>query len=95
MAEESTTPDLVELVGLAFDAMDRRDFDAVMSIVAPDAVFDGSFVGVGSFEGRDVGARRATRAQCGTVGQLAASFQEIASIWDICRLCSDTFRRPY
>ena len=41
MPEESTTPDPVELTRLAFEAVNRRDIDAVMSFFAPDAVFDG------------------------------------------------------
>ena len=46
-------PDLVELVRQANEALNRRDFDAAMSFVAPDAVFDMSFVALGSFEGRE------------------------------------------
>jgi ketosteroid isomerase-like protein len=38
--EESTTPDLVELVRGAFDAVNRRDIDALMRFYAPDAVLD-------------------------------------------------------
>ena len=37
MSEESTTPDLVELTRLAFEAVNQRDIDAVMSFFAPDA----------------------------------------------------------
>jgi ketosteroid isomerase-like protein len=51
MSEESTTPDLVELVRGSFEAGDRRDFDALMSFYAPDAVWDMSPFGVGIFEG--------------------------------------------
>jgi ketosteroid isomerase-like protein len=40
MPEESTTPDLVELVRSAFEAYNRRDLDAVMPFFAPDAVLD-------------------------------------------------------
>src|SRR5690242_19280992 len=39
--EESTTPDLVELTRLAFEAENQRDIDAVMSFFAPDAVYEG------------------------------------------------------
>ena len=52
MTEESTTPDLIELVGKAFEAAKRRDFDAVMSQYAPDAVWDLSELGLDTFEGR-------------------------------------------
>ena len=51
MSEESTTPDLVELVRGAVAAANRRDFDAVVSFYAPDAVWDMSPMGMGTFEG--------------------------------------------
>jgi ketosteroid isomerase-like protein len=38
MPEESTTPDLVELARRGFEALNRRDFDAVASFYTPDAV---------------------------------------------------------
>jgi ketosteroid isomerase-like protein len=41
MPEESTTPDPVALTRRAFEAVNQRDIDAVMSFFAPDAVFDG------------------------------------------------------
>ncbi len=51
MPEESTTPDPVRLTRLAFEAVNRRDIDAVMSFFAPDAVLDGRAAG-GLYEGR-------------------------------------------
>ena len=51
MPKESTTPDLAELTRLAFEAVNQRDIDAVMSFFAPDAVLDGRGVGA-PFEGR-------------------------------------------
>ena len=51
MPEESTTPDPVELTRLAFEAVNQRDIDAVMSFFAPDAVLDGRAAG-GLYEGR-------------------------------------------
>ena len=51
MPEESTTPDLVELARRSFDAVNRRDFDAMMGFLAPDAVWDMSDLGMGTFEG--------------------------------------------
>jgi|SRR5271169_480071 len=50
MSEESTTPDLVELVNRVREAANRRDFDAVESFYAPDAVLRG-VVHAGTFEG--------------------------------------------
>lgn len=51
MPEESTAPDLVERTRLAFEAVNQRDIDKVMSFFAPDAVLDGRAVG-GLYEGR-------------------------------------------
>jgi ketosteroid isomerase-like protein len=51
MPEESTTPDLVELVGMAFEAANRRDIDAVVSSFAEDAIYEGRALG-DRFEGR-------------------------------------------
>jgi uncharacterized protein (TIGR02246 family) len=51
MPEESTTPDLVELVGRALEAANRRDLDAVAGSFAEDATFDGRALG-DHFEGR-------------------------------------------
>jgi ketosteroid isomerase-like protein len=50
-SKEPATPDLVERWQQAAEAAARRDFDAVMSVYAPDAVWDASLSGVGSFEG--------------------------------------------
>ena len=41
MPEGTAAPDPVELTRLAFEAVNQRDIDAVMSFFAPDAVFDG------------------------------------------------------
>ncbi len=51
MSEESTTPDLVELMGRAFEAANRRDLDAVARSFAEDATFDGRGV-PDHYEGR-------------------------------------------
>ena len=51
MAEESTTPDLVELVRRLDEAANRLDFDAAMSFYAPDAVVEGRASGM-TLEGR-------------------------------------------
>jgi ketosteroid isomerase-like protein len=49
MSEESTTPDLVELVNRVREAVNRRDFDAIESSYAPDAVLRAAEAG--TFEG--------------------------------------------
>jgi uncharacterized protein (TIGR02246 family) len=51
VSEESTSPDLVELVRRQCEAANRRDIDAVMSSFAADAVFEGRALG-DIFEGR-------------------------------------------
>jgi ketosteroid isomerase-like protein len=51
MPEESTTPDLVELVRRFNEAASRLDFDAMASFYAPDAVWEGQASGM-TFEGR-------------------------------------------
>jgi ketosteroid isomerase-like protein len=53
MPEESTTADLEQAVRLAFDVINRRDFDAVVAGFAPDAVWDVPSMGLGLFEGRE------------------------------------------
>lgn len=49
MSEESATPDLVERTRRVSEAADRGDFDAMVSVCAPDAVWE--VVGLGAFEG--------------------------------------------
>ena len=56
MAEESTTPDLVERQKRLTEAVNRRDLAAIMAFYAPDVVFDMSPIGMGLFE-RRAGAR--------------------------------------
>ena len=51
MFEESTTPDPVERWRQSADAYVRGDFDAGLSVYAPDAAWDGSDTGLGTFEG--------------------------------------------
>ena len=50
MTEESTTPDLVEAIRASVEAVNRRDWDAVESFYAPDAVNVG-VEALGTFEG--------------------------------------------
>ena len=44
MPEESTTPDLAEVGRRFLEAANRRDFDAVMSFFAPDAVWESTYL---------------------------------------------------
>jgi ketosteroid isomerase-like protein len=50
MPEESTTSDLVELMGEVVEAFNRRDVDALMSFFAAGAVFESPVLGT-SFDG--------------------------------------------
>jgi ketosteroid isomerase-like protein len=51
MFEESRTPDLVELVRRQWEAANRGDLDALVSLCRPDGVYDPSPTGLGVFEG--------------------------------------------
>ena len=54
MPDESTTPDLEELARQGIDAVNRRDFDALLARYMPDAVWVAASPGIaGTFEGRD------------------------------------------
>jgi ketosteroid isomerase-like protein len=50
-ADESTTPGLVELVRRSVQAATDGDLDCVLTLYAPDAVWDMSPLGMGTFEG--------------------------------------------
>jgi ketosteroid isomerase-like protein len=52
MSEESTTPDLEELVRRSIEAFDRRDWDAAVAYFTPDGIWD-SPQGLGVSAGRD------------------------------------------
>jgi ketosteroid isomerase-like protein len=51
MSEESTTPDLFKSMRRTMVAFSQGDFEAQMSVYAPDAVLDMSARGLGIFEG--------------------------------------------
>jgi ketosteroid isomerase-like protein len=54
MSEESTTPDLVELLERLREALNRGNLDAAVALYAPDAVWDVSLLGLARvFEGRE------------------------------------------
>src|SRR6266480_619466 len=52
LMSEATTPDLVELARRSIEATNERDLDAIMAFYAPDAVWDASPLGIGTFEGQ-------------------------------------------
>jgi uncharacterized protein (TIGR02246 family) len=78
MSEESTTPNLVELVGRAFEAANRRDLDAVASSFAEDATFDGRVVG-DHFEGRAT-IRSFLEDWFGTYEELEVGLEEVRDL---------------
>ena len=78
MSEESTTPDLVELVRRQFKAGNRRDLDAVTSSFAPDAVLDGRVVG-DHFEGR-AAIRSFIEDWFGTYEELEFGLEEVRDL---------------
>jgi ketosteroid isomerase-like protein len=51
--EKSTTPNLEEALRRSMGAVNRRDFDAAMTLYAPNAVWDASPMGLDVFEGRE------------------------------------------
>jgi hypothetical protein len=51
VSRESTNPTLADLARRQLDAVNRRDLDAVMSGIAPDAVYDTAPSGMGVYEG--------------------------------------------
>jgi ketosteroid isomerase-like protein len=53
MPEESTTPDVAELIRRSVEAVNERDYDRAMTVFAPGAVWDTSPIGLGTFEGRE------------------------------------------
>jgi uncharacterized protein (TIGR02246 family) len=78
MPEESTTPDLVELLGRALEAANRRDLDAVASSFAEDATFDGRGLG-DHFEGR-AAIRSFIEDWFGTYEELEFGLEEVRDL---------------
>jgi ketosteroid isomerase-like protein len=51
MAEEPTSPELLDVDRRAIEAVGRRDFDAAVSMYRPDSVWDVSAMGMGTYHG--------------------------------------------
>ena len=79
MPEESTTPDPVELTRHAIGVASRHDLDALMGLFAPDAVFDLSDLGIGTFEG-EAGIRGFLEDWWGTWGDHLIELEEIVDL---------------
>jgi ketosteroid isomerase-like protein len=54
MDEGSEKPDPAELIRLQIDAINRRDFDALLPYVSADLVYDTSPSGMGVYEGEAI-----------------------------------------
>jgi ketosteroid isomerase-like protein len=76
MSEESRTPDLVELTQ---ELSDARSVDATMQFYSPDAVYDMSRVGLGTFEGRPA-IRRFLEDWLGSYEETEDEVQEITDL---------------
>jgi|SRR5271169_453474 len=74
MSEETATPDLVELVRSFLDTANQRDFAALMSYFAEDAVWGTRIIGV--FEGR-AAIRSFIEAWFGTYQDYEQSLEEV------------------
>jgi ketosteroid isomerase-like protein len=79
MSGESTTPNLVELTRRAFEAVNRRDFDAMMSFYGPESVWDASSLGTGTFEGTGA-IRRLFEDWIGAYDEFEARLEEILDL---------------
>jgi ketosteroid isomerase-like protein len=77
MPEESATPDLVELATRVREAVNRRDFDAVESFYAPDAVVHG--VEAGTFEGAPA-IRRLFEDMAGSYEEFRGEAEELVDL---------------
>jgi ketosteroid isomerase-like protein len=77
--EESTTPDPVELVRRATEAADRQDLDALMSVCAPDGVYDTTPSGLGVYAGR-AAIRAFLREWWDAFDELHATLEEVVDL---------------
>jgi len=95
MSEESTTPDLVERFRAAFEAGQRRDLDAVMDSWAPDAAWDLSPMGLGTFEGREA-IRGFYDEWYASFASIELELQEITDYGNGVGLCANVLKgRPH
>ena len=79
MTEESTPPDLVELVGKQAEAANRRDLDAYTNAFAEDATIDGQPRGGFLYEGR-AAIRRFAEDWFGAFEELHVELEEVSDL---------------
>ena len=88
MPDESTTPNLVEIMRRRFEALNKHDIDAVMSFFAPNAILD-----VGSLGLHEVGAnaiRAFTEDWWGSYEEYENAPEEIVQVGEDIVLVSTT-----
>jgi ketosteroid isomerase-like protein len=79
MSEESTTPDLVELVRRAYEASNHGDFNTMMSFYGRDAIWDMTPMGLGVYEGQ-VAIRRFFEEWVGSFEEFEIDPEEILDL---------------
>jgi ketosteroid isomerase-like protein len=79
MSEESTPLDLVERTRQAFEALTGGDLDAALSLYAPDAVWDASVNGLGTFEATEA-IRAFVEGWRGSFDDYAIEMEEILDL---------------
>jgi ketosteroid isomerase-like protein len=77
MTEESTRPDLEALSRRAIEALNRRDFDAALTVWAPDGVMELSPVGFGMVAGGSVTGHAAMRRLWEELTSAFADFERV------------------
>ena len=78
MSEESTTPDLTVLTRRIYEAADAGDFDAMMGLFRPDAVWDQP-AGIETFEGA-AAVRRFVEEWQGSYEEYEAEVEDIVDL---------------
>jgi ketosteroid isomerase-like protein len=79
VSEESTTPHPEELVRGSVEAANERDYDRVMSIYSPGAVWDTSPIGLVAYEGREA-VREFFEEWIGTFEEWEAQLEELRDL---------------
>jgi ketosteroid isomerase-like protein len=79
MSEESATHALVGLVRHAYEASSHGDYDAMMSVYGPDAIWDMTPLGLGVYEGHDA-IRRFIEDWIGSFGEFRVEPEEILDL---------------
>jgi ketosteroid isomerase-like protein len=75
MPEESTTPDLVKQGQRVLEALNRRDFDAALSLYTPDTVWEFAPLRFGVIEGGSLIGHQALRSFWENLTEAFAEFE--------------------